>query len=130
MRLLALTVLTLLVGCGEAPAPSTAAKAPAPTEIIREPTWVRKPTPAEIAALRPAQAADFKLSAVANLWCTAAADGTLRSCQIDWQDPPALGFGEAALQAAPLFRMQPTDKHGPVEGRPVEAMITWPKPGR
>jgi protein TonB len=127
-----LVLLVVLCACGDggksaAPAPAPAAKVD-PKVIIREPEWTRRPTAAEVAALRPPQAAEFKLSAVAGLWCTAQADGSLADCQIDWQDPPGMGFGDAAMKAAPLFRMAPTDSYGLVEGRPVQAQVTWPKP--
>ncbi len=126
MRPFLLAAAALLVSScdGRAPAPTLPAKV-APTEIIREPVWTRRPTPAEIEALRPKQAAGFKLSAVANLWCVARADGTLADCQIDWQDPPGMGFGEAALTGAPLYQIAATDKLGPVEGRPVEVRFSW-----
>ena len=120
----------LLCACeGRAPAPPIGAPGKVdPKVIIREPEWVRKPTREEVAALRPAAAKDFKLSAVANMWCTAKADGTLDACQLDWQDPPGLGFGEAAMKTVPLWKMKTADRHGLVEGRPVEAQVTWPKP--
>ena len=131
-RLLPCVLLIGLSACGEGASPADAAKTgPAkvdPKIIIREPTWVQRPTADQIAALRPAAADSFKLSAVASLWCVAQADGSLTACQIDWQDPPAMGFGDAALKAAPLFRMSPADSHGLVEGRPVQAQVNWPKP--
>lgn len=131
--LIATVLLGPLAACSEAKSPGAATAAgPAkvdPKIIIREPQWTQRPTPAQIAQLKPAASADFKLSAVASLWCVAQADGSLGACQIDWQDPPGMGFGEAAMKAAPLFRMAPSDRLGSIEGRPVQAQINWPKPG-
>ena len=132
MRLSPFAAALLLCSCGgEPPSSSKEAAAPAkvdPAVIIREPTWTRRPTPEEIAALRPAAAADLELSAVAGLWCIAQGDGAVADCQVEWQDPRGMGFGEAALKAAPLFRMATADRHGLVDGRPVQVQVTWPRP--
>lgn len=128
LRPCVLAVLTLLIASCDreraAPAPVAPAKVDA-KEIIRGAVWTRKPTQADVEALRPAAAANLKLSAVANLWCVAQADGTLGDCRSEWQDPPGLGLDEAALQAAALYRIAPADNVGLVEGRPVEVRFTW-----
>ena len=130
MRRLILAVAAVaLIGCEpRAPAPPPAPAAVNPKEIVREPTWVRRPTVEQIEALRPDAAKGLKLSGLANLWCVAKADGTLAECQLDWQDPPGLGLGDAALELAPLFQIGPSDRLGLVEGRPVQVRVAWKGP--
>lgn len=129
-RSLLAVALILLCSCGAPSRESVTPAAPAkvdPSVVIREPVWTSRPSAQEIAALRPKAASGFKLSAVAGLWCVAQADGSVSQCQVDWQDPRGMGFGEAALKAAPLFRMETSDRHGLVEGRPVQVQLTWPR---
>lgn len=113
------------LGACDAPPPPAAPQKLDSSVVINEPVWIRRPDAAAIASLRPAGTAKLKVSAIANLWCRAQADGTLTDCQIDWQDPPGLGFGEAALEGAPMWRMEPADEAGAVTGRPVEVRMSW-----
>ncbi|WP_426009404.1 TonB family protein [Caulobacter sp. DWR2-3-1b2] len=48
----------------------------------------------------------------AKLWCTVTREGLLQACTIAEESAPGLGFGEAALKLAPLFRFAPALKGG------------------
>jgi len=126
--ILAAACLTLAACEPREPAPAPGPAKVDPKEIVREPTWVKRPTVAQIEALRPKAAKGLKLSGLANLWCVAKADGTLTDCQLDWQDPPGLGLGDAAMELMPLYQIGPADRLGLVEGRQVQVRVAWKGP--
>jgi hypothetical protein len=58
--------------------------------------------------------------------CRVTAAGRLADCVIIEETPPGLGFGEAMLKTARLFRMRPRTVDGhPVEGGTVVIPLTW-----
>lgn len=57
------------------------------------------------------------------LQCIVTAKGSVDQCKVVSEDPPGVGFGEAALRMACLFKMKPETR----DGRPVTgARVTIP----
>lgn len=65
----------------------------------------------------PAAARKLNIEGFASIACYVRADGALRDCVVQSEDPPGNGFGEAALQMAPLFKMRPATS----DGQPIES---------
>lgn len=87
---------------------------------IVELDWIKRPTGEDFANHYPSKAASKGLAARVVMSCSATAGGTLSNCTIVEEFPADIGFGEAVLKMAPLFRMRPTTKSGqPVAGGTV-----------
>jgi protein TonB len=101
----------------------------APPRLIEHPNWVRKPTGEDVARFYPPDAKKRHINGAAAIACTVTDEGLLTACQVLAEKPPGLGFGEAALKMAPIFRMRPTSKDGqPVAGGAVQIpfqLMTW-----
>jgi protein TonB len=72
----------------------------------------RKPGPSDMARAAPAAAMARGVSGRIILFCTVNGDGGLAGCEIESEDPPGLGFGQAALSLVPRFRAYPTLRDG------------------
>jgi TonB family protein len=89
---------------------------PAPVQIIH-PQWTRGLDPAKLQALYPIKASDAGVrSGRGEVECAVAHSGALTGCVVVREEPPNLGFGEAAVQIASVMAMNPWTE----EGRPVD----------
>ena len=71
------------------------------SRVITAPDWTILPDPAQTADLYPANAAKAGASTgVGKVDCRIGEDGKLGDCALVSEEPPALGFGAAALSAA------------------------------
>lgn len=90
---------------------------PTPPKVIRNPTWLARPSADQLTGFYPSGALDRGISGEAVLDCTVTATGQLIHCGVSGETPPREGFGAAALKASRIFRMSPRTEDGqPVEG--------------
>lgn len=91
------------------PAPAAAS---APETVLQRPHWVQKPTGHDLALVYPKGAAAHGQEGRAFIRCSITAEGRLTACTVPEETPPGMGFGEAALKLAPLFRMEGLSQEG------------------
>lgn len=96
--------------------------APAPA-----PKWRAFPTGTDVARFFPNEAQRRNLEGIARIACGMTLAGETRDCRIAGELPLGLGFGEAALKLAPLFKTKPTEP--PPEEVPITIRFTLPKSG-
>lgn len=84
------------------------------------PSWLRKPTFDDLAAVFPSKAGGRGGQAL--IKCVVKTDGLLRACTVVREKPEGLGFGGAALLLAPSLLMKPALR----EGEPVESEASIP----
>ena len=75
--------------------------------VITNPDWIRRPSPADLSAVWPADAARAGIGGRARIKCTVATTGVLRDCSVLEETPPGSHFGAAGLALIPQFRMKP-----------------------
>lgn len=126
MRAIRLTTIAALVvacGCGSAVAQPSAG---APSDVGAAPSPARGPTAADIGRVYPERALALEVEGFARILCTVTAEGLLTDCSVASESDPTMGFGEAALKLAPIFRMRPTTADGqPVGGAKVTIPIQF-----
>ena len=77
----------------------------------------------------PDRAQRLDCSGRATISCVVRANGTVANCSVVSEDPPDMGFGDAAVRLSKLFRMRPQTKDGtPVEGGTVRIPIAFQLP--
>ncbi|HEX7948132.1 MAG TPA: energy transducer TonB [Phenylobacterium sp.] len=100
-----------------------------PPEPIENPDWLPPPAQADPLRYYPEVAQKRGVEGAATIACIVTAQGALTGCKVETETPAGWGFGEAALQLAPLFRMKPKAKDSaPVAGRPVSIPIRFKLP--
>jgi TonB family protein len=91
----------------------------------REPDWRRKPTTQELWVLWPPDAARKNQKGGAIINCLVDTEGAPRDCVVEQEDPPGLGFGDAALGLAPQFIFKPATRKGQPVISSVRIPIKW-----
>ena len=90
------------------------------------PDWMKKPTAQDLAGAFPVAAAKKRVDGKATIKCQADVAGFLQKCAVMTEAPAGLGFGQAALQLAPQFRMKPKIRGGkPVPTDDVTIPVNW-----
>ncbi len=98
-----------------------------PLAVVKNPDWVRMPTPDETSQLFPAEASANEGRTVVQ--CRVAIDQTMTDCRVLAEAPEGQGFGSAALEMTKLFRMTPkTYDDVPVAGHVVRVPIVFLRP--
>jgi protein TonB len=94
--------------------------------MIVQPEWEVRPQGDDIARLFPAAAVKAGASGQAVVQCGVLADGHLDHCQVIAEQPEGMGFGEASVEMAVLFKMKPTMADGSsVDGAQVLIPLSW-----
>lgn len=94
--------------------------------VIVQPDWTVRPTGEDIMRLFPAKAVETGTSGQAIVQCAVLADGSLDHCQVVAEEPQGMGFGEASVQMAVIFKMKPTMADGSsVDGAQVLIPLSW-----
>jgi hypothetical protein len=98
-----------------------------PLVVVKNPDWVRLPTPEESSRVFPSTATADQGRAVVQ--CHVAVDQTMADCRVVAETPEGQGFGPAALELTKVFRMTPkTYDDVPVAGHPVIVPIVFQRP--
>jgi periplasmic protein TonB len=95
-------------------------------EAIEDPVWRSYPGQADIMRLYPQRAVRQDLRGLTALECLVLPDGGLSDCVVADEKPAGFGFGRAALQLTPYFRLAGVAASGaPVAGRHVRVPVQW-----
>jgi protein TonB len=78
-----------------------------PPAAMRPAEWVVQPSNAQLMPYNPPRAAREYVNGVADLSCKVLRTQRLKDCRIVSERPRGYGFGRAALNAAPIFRINP-----------------------
>ncbi|HEY2709381.1 MAG TPA: TonB family protein [Caulobacteraceae bacterium] len=115
-------------GTGAQVAPDTKLQAlgPPPNNFTNpshtNPNWLVTPTADNVSRVYPTKALKRRLSGDVLLACTVDTEGYLFDCEVSQETPPAVGFGNAALEITAYMRMSPATN----SGVPVTAPILVP----
>lgn len=97
--------------------------------VIERPSWVRRPSGADIGRFYPDRAARLEMEGKTVMVCEVTVHGTLTGCRIDSETPEGEDFGAASLKLARLFKMRPmTGRCESVAGAKVRIPVTWSPP--
>src|SRR5215207_6411988 len=99
---------------------------PTPPIAVTDPQWTAKPSAADLARLHPVEARRTATSGSATISCVVQEEGGLRPCTVTSETPAKSGFGEAALKAAPLYKMATASPDGrPLRGASVSVTVNF-----
>jgi len=82
--------------------------------VMSRPKILTKPTDAQIKAVYPVRALSDQVEGGAIITCTVSEQGALASCRVAREVPTGYGFGQAAIDLAPDFKMAPAQVDGEV----------------
>ena len=95
------------------------ASQPPQGRIVTHPDWSSLPKASDLARFYPRKASARGLEGMAVMRCRVERTGGLSGCAVAREGPQGMGFGNAALRMAPLFRMKPMS----VDAKPVAGGI-------
>lgn len=95
----------------------------------RVPEWIQRASGQDLARVYPRSARRRGVEGIALVSCRVTADGAMADCKVEQEAPLHEGFGDAALELMPLFRMRSqADGGAPVEGGTVRLPIQFRLP--
>lgn len=98
--------------------------------VITNPDWLRIPKREDLAKYYPKAAAKEDLAGSGFLACAVSAEGRLIDCKAEKVSPEGVGFAEAILAAAEVYRMRPLLIDGrPAAGGTVRLPMNFLLPG-
>ncbi len=105
---------------------SAGAPAEAAARIVQDPIWIATPGPYAFSRALPKPTTLLHVSFRTILRCAIGTDGRMADCAVLSETPPGLGFAQAALKVAPLYRVGPTSKSGePTAGAVTDITFGW-----
>jgi TonB family protein len=100
--------------------------APAEPHVMVDPDWAQVPTGDQLRRVYPRRALSAGVTGQARFRCTLTVAGLLTECTIVSENPPGLGFGDAALQVIDAFRAWPAMIDGePFGGPTIEVPLVF-----
>ena len=104
--------------------PQVAPPPPPRPSVIRNPSWSRQPT---VEYPERAQSRGIERGRV-GVECLVNPNGSMSDCRITSEDPPGVGFGQAALAGARRARVSPREVDGAAVGARVTFNMTFVMP--
>jgi len=92
------------------------------------PEWREMPSAEVLAQVYPAKAIAENLGGKTVIECKVSIDGDLSLCKVLSETPAGYGFGQAALDAAPSFQMEPAIRDGVRRESTVRIPIVFKPP--
>jgi TonB family protein len=101
----------------------------APATEVTPPNWLKFPGWEDFSRVYPEKALRHGVEGTVTLACLAELDGSVSDCRVSQEAPADYGFGAAALQMAPRFKVFPGEVNGRVVARmPILAPIKFKTP--
>lgn len=111
------------------PALSAAPPLPRPISFLADPKWTSKPGADDVARYYPERAQRLEASGTATIECSLTGKGTLTGCSVASEMPADMGFGDAAMKMAMLYKVAPRTPDGAsLEGARVSATVAFALP--
>jgi protein TonB len=101
---------------------------PQPPAVIRNPTWERQPSAAQMMRAYPTRAINAGISGSVGLNCLVERSGRVTDCDVTRETPGAYGFGRAAQDLSRYFQVNPRTVNGAAEGSRVNINLRFQAP--
>ncbi len=89
-----------------------------PAHVKTVANWLKTPSEEDLRGMWPAEAWKLQLGGKVRLDCEVDLQGLAQDCRVASEDPPGMGFGNAALSLTPKFLFHPATEDGvPVTSR-------------
>jgi len=122
------TVLTFDTEVPASTPDSVAEPTPAPSAVIRNPSWSRQPSAEQMMRAYPNRAVTAGIGGSATLNCLVMPSGGVTDCNVTSETPGGYGFGRAAQSLSRHFRINPRTVNGAAEGSRVNINLRFNLP--
>lgn len=100
----------------------------APAPVIRNPSWSRQPSAAQMMDAYPKRALQADVAGSASLNCLVLPTGFVTDCNVTRETPGGYNFGRAAQGLSRYFRINPRTVDGAAEGSRVSINLRFTLP--